>query len=154
MSSPRGKRRLLITKVTGPQILLIIQRWPLDQHLGWDTLMDLINARYSGKWKRQTVQKHGFLQEAFTLRQKDQLEHRHKAAKKAGKRIARPRNVEVAYLKSQIELLFKEVADLKVQVVICENRLARWRHNALMHRMTIAQLDEELQENDRGRSDR
>jgi hypothetical protein len=32
--------------------------------------------------------------------------------------------------------------------------MARWRHNAYLHRMTIEQIDEPLQENDRGRSDR
>jgi hypothetical protein len=32
--------------------------------------------------------------------------------------------------------------------------MARWRHNAFLHRVTVEQLDEPMQENDRGRSDR
>jgi hypothetical protein len=154
-SSPPGKRRLLVTEKTGPEIELIIQNWPLDGDLNWDSLMDLLNRRYGGEWTRQAVAKHDFLQEAFTLRQTDIAAARQgKTAKKAGQRKTRTRDEEVAYLKQQLELANKEVTDLKVQLGIAENRMARWRHNAQMHRVTIRQLDAPLQENDRGRSDR
>jgi hypothetical protein len=153
-SAPAGKRRLQLASDPKKrrEILLIIENWPLKKHLDWDVLMDVINARYHGNWTRQAVASKKDLQKAFTKRQKEIREANPKGAKKARK--TRTRDEEVVYLKRQLDAANKEIDDLRVQVGIVENRLARWRKNALAHRMTIAQLDEPLQENDRGRSDR
>jgi hypothetical protein len=152
-SSPPGKRRLLVTEKTGPEILSIIENWPLDENLEWKPLMALLGKRYGGTWTRQAVSKHEFLQDAFTKKQEEILEYRRKKANEAGKRVARTRDEEVAYLKQQLQATNQEITDLKVQLGIVEDRMARWRHNALNH-MTFRQLDEKLQENDRRRSDR
>jgi hypothetical protein len=50
--------------------------------------------------------------------------------------------------------LNRQNADLTKALSESEARLARWRHNALLHRITVRMLAAPLQENDRGRSDR
>lgn len=153
-SSPPGKRRLLVTEVTHDAIKEVIEGWPLDSELGWPALMEFINVRYGGKWTRQAVAKHKKLQKAYTKRQKEIIDFRRDKASSKGKRVARTRDQEVAYLKKQIELLNRENADLKKQIETAGRRMNLWRHNAFLHRMTPHQLDAPMQENDRGRSDR
>ncbi|TWH99782.1 hypothetical protein IQ17_05082 [Bradyrhizobium daqingense] len=157
-SSPPGKRRLAL--MTTPEryreILAIIEHWPLNRPLDWKVLMDLIGARYHGKWTRQALAKYDDLQDAFTKRLGQVEEAMAKAKPKDGKkpRKARTRDEQVEYLKRQLDAANKEIVDLKVQYAILDNRMARWRKNALGRGMTVAQLDKKLQENDRGRSDK
>ncbi|MEY9397448.1 hypothetical protein ABIF79_003823 [Bradyrhizobium japonicum] len=157
-SSPPGKRRLALmtSEERYREILLIIQRWPLNRRLDWEALMDLISARYRGKWTRQALAKYDDLQDAFTKRRGEVLEAMAKAKPKDGKkpRKARTRDEQVEYLKRQLDAANKDIDDLKVKYAILDNRMARWRKNALVRGMTVAQLDEQLQENDRGRSDK
>jgi hypothetical protein len=153
-SSPPGKRRLLITKTSHDDILKMIQNWPLDGNLSWGDLMELIGRTYHGKWTRAAVAKHPKLQDAFRLRSGEIRKFKRDQAKRPGRRAPKTRDEEMAYLKDQIGLLNRENGDLKRRIAETDARLARWRHNALMHRMTVKQLDTPLQENDRGRSDR
>jgi hypothetical protein len=153
-SSPPGKRRLLVTEKTHDDILKMIQNWPLDGDLSWDDLMELVGRTYHGKWTRAAVAKHPELQDAFSLRSGELRKFKRDQAKGAGRRVPKTQDEEMAYLKDQIGLLNRENGDLKRRIAETDARLARWRHNALMHRMTVRQLDTPLQENDRGRSDR
>jgi hypothetical protein len=153
-SSPPGKRRLLITEKTHDDILKMIQNWPLDCDLSWGDLMELIGRTYHGKWTRAAVAKYPDLQDAFSHRSGEIRKFKRDQAKAGGRRVAKTRDDELAYLKDQIGLLNRENGDLKRRIAETDARLARWRHNALMHRMTVRQLDTPLQENDRGRSDR
>lgn len=153
-SAPPGKRRLRLASDPEKfaEIKLIIENWPLKNHLDWDVLMSVINRRYHGDWTRQAVAAKKDLQRAFTKRLGEIREANPKGAKKARK--TRTRDEEVVYLKRQLDAANKEIDDLKVKYAILENRLTRWRHNALEAKMTIADLDEPVQENNRRRSDR
>lgn len=153
-SAPPGKRRLLVGEQTREALEELIETWPIDSDLTWDALMEVINFRYGGNWTRQAVAKHKDLQKAFTKRQKEIQVHLRTKAQNAGRRVARTRDEEVAYLKKQIDLLNVENADLKQQLKKADARMNLWRHNAFLHRMTPHQLDAPMQENDRGRSDR
>jgi len=153
-ATPPGTRLLLVTEKTHDAILELIQFWPLTDELSWDTFMADIRARFGGKWTRQAVAKHKTLQKAFSKRQDEIRAFRREKTKNAGRRVARTRDEEVAYLKKQIELLNRENADLEQRIEIFYARMNRWRHNAFLHRMTPHQLDAPMQENDRGRSDR
>jgi hypothetical protein len=153
-ASPPGTRRLLVTETTHEAILELIESWPLTEELSWGTFMADVRVRYGGEWTRQAVAKHEDLQEAFTKRQKKIRDFRRAKAQNTGRRVARTRDEEVAYLKKQVELLNRENADLKQQSVVLHARLNRWRHNAFLHRVTPHQLDAPMQENDRGRSDK
>lgn len=153
-SSPPGKRRLLVTEKTHDDILKMIENWTLHQDLSWDVLMDLLGRTYHGKWTRAAVAKHPKLQDAFSTRHEEIRKFKRAKAQNAGRRVARTRDEEVAYLKKQVDLLNRENADLKQQLEKAAIRMNRWRHNAFLHRMTPHQLDAPMQENDRGRSDR
>lgn len=152
-SSPPGKWRLLVGDGTHDAIKEIIEDWPIDSEITWPRLMAVINHRYGGKWTRQAVAKHPKLQKAFTARQAEIRAHLRAKAKNAGKRISRTRDEEVAYLKKQLQLVNRENDDLKKRLEDAGERMALWRHNAFLHRMTPQQLDTPRQENDRGRSD-
>jgi hypothetical protein len=153
-SSPPGKKRLQL--MTSPErfkeIRLILENWPLDRPMEWKHVMSVVNARYHGDWVRQTLQKYDELQTAFTDRKEKVDAAIAAAAAKAGKkkrRKSRTRDEQVEYLNRQLEASNKEIVDLKVQLGIVENRIARWRHNARAHGLTIAQLDAPQQENNR-----
>jgi prefoldin subunit 5 len=115
-------------------------------------LVKAISAEFKGDWERQSIAKYPHLQREF---QKTQ-ERIRKAQRdeKAGRRVSRTRDEQIEFFKRQIELLNRENADLKKQLAEAETRLAKWRHNALMHRITVRMLDQPMQENDRGRSDK
>lgn len=150
-SSPPGKRRLLVSKVTKPRILEIIRDWP-GKTISWAQLMAAINSEFHGKWVRAAVAKYPDLQRAFSETQERLRKEALGKGKKAG-RVRRTRDEEIEYLKKQIELLKRENADVKGQLAETQARLGRWRHNAVMHRITVRQLDAPMQENNRGRSD-
>lgn len=153
-STPPGKRLLLVSESTHEALEELIEGWPIESDLTWDALMKVINFRYGGEWTRQAVAKHEDLQKAFTKRQKQVVSFRRDKAKNVGRRIARTRDEEMAYLKKQIDLLNRENVDLQQRLDKAAARMNLWRHNAFLHRMTPHQLDAPMQENDRGRSDR
>jgi chromosome segregation ATPase len=112
--------------------------------------MEVINAEFKGNWRPQAVAKHPELQSLYTAtlerlrKEKDQI---------AGKK---PKTVDAttAVLQDRIDHLQRENEDLKNKLAEIEGRLNRWRRNAAMNRIRISLLDEPLQENNRGRSDR
>lgn len=152
-SSPPGKWRLLVGEATHDPIMEIIKDWPIDSELTWPSLMAVINHRYGGKWTRQAVAKHPKLQKTFTKTRAKVQAHLRAKAMNAGKRISRTRDEQMAYLKTQLELVNQENENLKQRLETAGERMALWRHNAFLHRMTPQQLDAPRQENDRGRSD-
>lgn len=153
-SSPPGKWRLLISESTHDVILEIILNWPIDSPLSWPRLMAVVNHRFQGDWKRQTLAKHKLLQDAFSKRHDEVSDYLREQAKNNGKRVSRTRDEEVEYLKKQLQLVNRENEDLKQRLKVAGERMDLWRHNAFLHRMTPQQLDAPRQENDRGRSDR
>jgi len=62
-------------------------------------------------------------------------------------------NITIEFLEHQVQNLTDENLKLRIKLATTEARMARWRQNAFLHQLTIKQLDEDMQENDRGRSD-
>jgi hypothetical protein len=149
-SSPPGKRRLRIKEVTKSRIRDIILDWD-EPNFTWDLLMEKINKEFGGKWSAWSVGKHPKLQEYFQIT-KDRI-RKEKADRAAG---MKPKLVEgtTAVLQDRLKHLQRENEDLKKRLAESEARLARWRTNAALNKIRISLLDEKLQENNRGRSDR
>lgn len=146
---PRGKKRLRIIKETKQRIRDIIVDWK-GEEFSWDLLMAVINNEFKGEWAPQSIAKHADLQRLFQLT-KERV--RTAAANKAKGKKKRPVDSTAEFFEHQIDLLKRENADLKTRLAETEARMARWRKNASLNRVSVAMLDAELQHNDRGRSD-
>jgi uncharacterized NAD(P)/FAD-binding protein YdhS len=139
-----------INEATKSRIRDIILDWN-EPNFTWDLLMEKINKEFGGKWSAWAVGKHPKLQEYFQI-----TKHRirkEKADRAAGKK---PKIVEgtTSVLQDRVKHLQRVNEDLKKLLAECEARLARWRTNAALNKVRISLLDEKLQENNRGRSDR
>jgi hypothetical protein len=147
-AKPRAGKRVPITKEAENRVREIIEEWPHGT-LRWEDLLPILNKEFHGDWQRQSLAKHDKIQTAFQ-RKKEEL----RQALLKDPQKSRTANSTVEYLNKQLRLLTEENADLKGRLRDQEARMARWRHNAFLHRVTVEQLDEPMQENDRGRSDR
>jgi hypothetical protein len=76
---------------------------------------------------------------------------RAKDAAAGGKKVTDTATVVV---QDRIEYLQRENEDLKRKLAEADAQMARWRHNSAMAKISLPVLDEPLQENNRGRSDR
>jgi hypothetical protein len=147
-AKPRDVKRVPITKEAENRVREIIEEWP-HPTLRWEDLLPVLNDEFRGDWQRQSLAKHPKIQKAFQTK-KEEL----RLAKLSGPRKSRTTDSTVEYLSKQVRALTEENAGLRAKLGEYEARMARWRHNAYLHRVTVEQLDEPLQENDRGRSDR
>lgn len=147
-AKPRPGKRVPITKDAENRVRAIIEDWP-HPTLRWEDLLPILNKEFHGDWQRQSLAKHSKIQTAFQ-RKKEEL----RQARLKGPRKSRTADSTVEYLDKQVRLLTEENADLKGKLRDQEARMARWRYNAFLHRVTVEQLDEPMQPNDRGRSDR
>lgn len=145
---PRFAGRVPITREAENRVREIIEEWP-HPRLRWEDLLPVVNKEFRGDWQRQSLAKHPKILRAFQLK-KEEL----RQAKLSGQRKTSTADSTVEYLKTQVRELTEENEGLKAKLAEYETRMARWRHNAYLHRVTIEQLDAPLQENDRGRSDR
>jgi hypothetical protein len=147
-AKPRPGKRVPITNAAENRVRAMIEDWP-HPTLRWEDLLPILNKEFHGDWPRQSLAKHAKIQTAFQSK-KEAL----RQARLKGPRKGRTADSTVEYLDKQVRLLTEENADLKGRLRDQEVRMARWRHNAFLHRVTVEQLDEPMQENDRGRSDR
>jgi hypothetical protein len=147
LSRAPGKR-VPITKEAENRVREIIEEWP-HPTLRWEDLLPVLNKEFRGDWQRQSLAKHRKIQTAFQAKKEELRE-----AKSIGPLKSRTADSTVEYLNKQVRALTEENAGLKAKLGEYEARMARWRHKAYLHRVTVEQLDEPLQENDRGRSDR
>lgn len=144
---PRTGGRAPITKEAENRVREIIEEWS-QPRLRWEDLLPVLNKEFRGDWQRQSLAKHPKILRAFQAKKKDLRQ-----AKLTGRKPPTADST-VEYLKIQVRALTEEIEGLKAKLAQYEIRMARWRHNAYLHRVTIEQLDAALQENDRGRSDR
>jgi hypothetical protein len=149
-SSPPGKKRLLIVKHTRQRITEMMLGWR-GSKFTWPLLMKEINAEFGGNWKYQSVARFPDLQALFTATQIRVRKSRNGGVSPAKAKSANP---TIVVLRDRVEYLQAENADLKRRLDACEARMSRWRKNAVLNRIPIAVLDEPMQENDRGRSDK
>jgi hypothetical protein len=148
-SSPPGKKRLRIKEVAKGRIVKIMLQW--KGKLTWSLLMKVINKEFHGEWRPASVANHPELQSLYSAT-KDRI--RKEQEKQDAGKTRKPVDATVTILQNRIDLLQRENGHLKRQVEEYETRLNRWRKNAALNRIPISRLDEPLQENDRGRSDR
>lgn len=148
-SSPPGKKRLRIKEAAKDRIVKILLGW--KGKLTWPLLMKSINKEFGGEWRSASVAKHPELQSLYSAT-KDRLQ-KERDKQGAGK-ARKPVDATVIVLQNRIDHLQRENEHLKRQVDEYATRLNRWRKNAVLNRIPISRLDEPLQENDRGRSDR
>jgi hypothetical protein len=147
---PIPGKRVRIYSSTANRIREIIEDWSASD-LSWDSLVEAANKEFQANWTRQSLANHDKIQQAFQ-RKKDDLRKARQTGKPA--KVRRTADTTVDYLDRTVRTLQAENDDLRKKLVEYEARFARWRHNAYLHRLTVEQLDEPLQENDRGRSDR
>jgi hypothetical protein len=133
-AKPRPGKRVPITKDAQNRVRTIIEDWSLPT-LRWEDLLPILNKEFHGDWQRQSLAKHAKIQTAFQ-RKKEEL----RQARLKGPRKGRTADSTVEYLNKQVRLLTEENADLKGKLRDQEARMARWRHNAFLHRVTIEQL--------------
>jgi hypothetical protein len=148
-SSPPGKKRLRIKEFSKKRIVDMLLGW--KGKLTWPLLMVDINKEFGGNWRYQSIAKHEDLQALFTATQK---RTRAEGDKKAAGKLRKPVDATVTVLQNRIEFLERETEHQKAAIATLEARLNRWRANAVLNRFPVSKLDEPLQENDRGRSDR
>ncbi len=149
-SSPPGKPRLRIKEASKQSIIAMLKAW--KGKLTWPLLMARVNKKFKGDWKYQSLAKHPELQALFTATQA----RIRKGAPAAGGVVKEMRGTDLtdSVLQDRIDHLQRENEVLKRRLTDYEARMLRWRKNAALARVAIATLDHELQENDRGRSDR
>jgi hypothetical protein len=147
-AKPHFAQRVPITREAENRIREIIEEWP-HATLRWEDLLPVLDKEFRADWQRQSLAKHPKIQRALQLK-KEEL----RQSKLIGLRKSHTADSTTEYLNKQISALTEQNEGLKAKLRECEMRLARWRHNAYLHRVTIEQLDEPMQENDRGRSDR
>lgn len=148
----RRKKQVKIWKEAENRIREIIEEWP-DPEIDWDTVVAAVDKEFEAGWTRQTLShpvNHKKILKAF---QDKKVELRN-AREAGGAAASKSADSRVQYLERAVHDLTEENAALKVQIAERDARLARWRENAYLHRLTLEMLDAPLQTNDRGRSDR
>jgi hypothetical protein len=145
---PRSGRRMPITRDDVKTIRGIIEGWSQPK-LTWELLGAVVQKSFGTGWHRQSLFAHPQIAAAF---QAKKLELR-KAAKTGRRPKRRTSDGTILYLEQQIRDATEEISELKKLLAEREAQLARWRHNAFLHGVSVAQLDEPLLPNDRGRSD-
>lgn len=139
---PRSGTRTRIGKATEARIREIIEEWP-HERIDWGDVVAVANREFKASWRRQSLATHKKILSAF---QDKKIELKKARPKLSG-------NVTIDYYERTVRQLTEENVMLKTKLRETAARMARWRHNAYLHRMTLEQLDEPMQENDRGRSD-
>jgi hypothetical protein len=138
----RGKRIRIDRRMVN-RVREIIEEWP-GTRIDWVDVVAAANREFKANWTRQSLAFHDKIQKAFREKKKDLAKA--KPARRSG-------DITVEFLEHQVRKLTDENLQLRIKLATTEARMARWRQNAFLHRLTIEQLDEDMQENDRGRSD-
>jgi len=138
---PRRAKKVRIDSNIQRGIRDIIEGLP-GKGFGWEAVVAAANAKFKANWTRQSLFFHAKIKNAFRARKAE-------IKKKGRSSAARPSESTIEYLEHQVVRLKAENSDLRVQLILVTGRMARWRQNAFMHGMTLEQLDEDLQENDR-----
>ena len=145
---PRRKvhraKRIRIDRRMVSRVREIIEDWP-GPRIDWVDVVAAANREFKANWTRQSLAFHDKIQKAFREKKKDLAK---------SKPAPRSADITVEFLEHQVRKLTDENLQLRIKLATTEARMARWRQNAFLHRLTVEQLDEDMQENDRGRSDR
>jgi hypothetical protein len=140
---PRRKRRRAKRVPLDPgaekRICEIIQDRKGD--LSWEGVVAAANREFKANWMRQTLAAHPKIKAAFQAKKAE--------IRKEASKPARRSNSTVEYLEHQVRSLKAENEELRSQLQITKTRMARWRQNAFTLGITLEQLDEDLQPNDR-----
>lgn len=141
---PRSGKRTRIDKVTENRTREIIEEWPHKQ-IDWEDVVAAANKEFKASWRRQSLAAHKKIVNAF---QEKRIELKKPRAKPTFG------DSTLDYYERIVRKLTEENMALRTKLQEAEARMARRRHNAYLHRMTLEQLDEPMQENDRGRTER
>jgi lipoate-protein ligase A len=125
------------------KICEIIDGWPRDKKLSWNSLLDVIELHMHNRWSRQALDRHERISQAFQLKKKSlrNLPPPKPEAKDIPDDIRKLMEV-INWLESKCQRLEEEIRALLEQ-------FARWAYNAHAAGLTEEQLNKAIPAVDR-----
>ncbi|MBP0495811.1 hypothetical protein [Roseomonas indoligenes] len=145
IGSQRGRAALTPTIIE--RIAGLIEDWPVERSLTWDSVVAQAEAYLRHRWTRQGLERHPRIKSAYEAKR---LRHREFA--RTGT-VPKPRRPEIELRLQQMAKLAAEIEKAKRIVREYDERFILLQAAALRHGLTLAQLEANLPSIDRSVTD-